>query len=175
MSTVAATFRPIPIRRRACFAATPAPRRSCCCGSCSPSPRSCSGSTSSPRSCSTTGPPTSRASSTTSSPGAQDAMYMVGVVEILAGLIVFVAQFGGLARRGLAREIIVGLLLVGGYGDIAPASSALRRRLRRAGPATAYRLATPRTGARRRRRDADHRPGVEGGARRRRASSSIAP
>jgi uncharacterized membrane protein YphA (DoxX/SURF4 family) len=51
---------------------------------------------------------------------AQDAMYMVGVVEILAGLIVFVApRFGGLLVAGWLAGIIVSLLLVGGYGDIA--------------------------------------------------------
>ena len=51
---------------------------------------------------------------------AQDAMYMVGVVEILAGLIVFVApRFGGLLVAAWLAGIIVSLLLVGGYGDIA--------------------------------------------------------
>jgi hypothetical protein len=47
-------------------------------------------------------------------------MYMVGLVEILAGLIVFVApRFGGLLVAGWLAGIIVSLLLVGGYGDIA--------------------------------------------------------
>ncbi len=51
---------------------------------------------------------------------AQDAMYMVGVVEILAGVIVFVApRFGGLLVAAWLAGIIVSLLLVGGYGDIA--------------------------------------------------------
>src|SRR5919106_660475 len=51
---------------------------------------------------------------------AQDAMYIVGVVEILAGVIVFVApRFGGLLVAGWLAGIIVSLLLVGGYGDIA--------------------------------------------------------
>ena len=51
---------------------------------------------------------------------AQDAMYMVGVVEIVAGLVVFVApRFGGLLVAGWLAGIIVSLLLVGGYGDIA--------------------------------------------------------
>jgi uncharacterized membrane protein YphA (DoxX/SURF4 family) len=51
---------------------------------------------------------------------AQDAMYLVGVVEIAAGLIVLVApRFGGLLVAGWLAGIIVSLLLVGGYGDIA--------------------------------------------------------
>jgi hypothetical protein len=51
---------------------------------------------------------------------AQDAMYMVGGVEILAGLVVLVApRFGGLLVAGWLGGIIVSLLLVGGYGDIA--------------------------------------------------------
>jgi hypothetical protein len=51
---------------------------------------------------------------------AQDAMYIVGVIEIIAGLIVFVApRFGGLLVAGWLAGIIVSLLLVGGYGDIA--------------------------------------------------------
>jgi uncharacterized membrane protein YphA (DoxX/SURF4 family) len=51
---------------------------------------------------------------------AQDAMYMVGVVEILAGIVVFVApRFGGLLVAGWLTGIIISLLLVGGYGDIA--------------------------------------------------------
>jgi hypothetical protein len=51
---------------------------------------------------------------------AQDAMYIVGVVEIIAGLVVFVApRFGGLLVAGWLAGIIVSLLLVGGYGDIA--------------------------------------------------------
>ena len=51
---------------------------------------------------------------------AQDAMYAVGVVEILAGLIVLVVpRFGGLLVAGWLGGIIISLLLVGGYGDIA--------------------------------------------------------
>ena len=51
---------------------------------------------------------------------AQDAMYLVGVVEIIAGVIVFAApRFGGLLVAGWLSGIIVSLLLVGGYGDIA--------------------------------------------------------
>ena len=44
---------------------------------------------------------------------------MVGVVEILAGLVVLVASLRRAARRGWLAGIIVSLLLVGGYGDIA--------------------------------------------------------
>jgi uncharacterized membrane protein YphA (DoxX/SURF4 family) len=51
---------------------------------------------------------------------ADDAMYLVGGVEILAGVIVFVVpRFGGLLVAGWLAGIIVSLLLVGGYGDIA--------------------------------------------------------
>jgi hypothetical protein len=51
---------------------------------------------------------------------AQDAMYVVGAVEIIAGLVVFAApRFGGLLVAGWLAGIIVSLLLVGGYGDIA--------------------------------------------------------
>src|SRR4051794_18066655 len=51
---------------------------------------------------------------------AQDAMYLVGVVEIVAGVIVLVApRIGGLVVAGWLAGIIVSLLLVGGYGDIA--------------------------------------------------------
>ena len=51
---------------------------------------------------------------------AQDAMYMVGAIEIVAGLVVFAApRFGGLLVAGWLAGIIVSLLLVGGYGDIA--------------------------------------------------------
>jgi hypothetical protein len=51
---------------------------------------------------------------------AQDAMYIVGAVEILAGIVVLVApRFGGLLVAGWLAGIIVSLLLVGGYGDIA--------------------------------------------------------
>jgi len=51
---------------------------------------------------------------------AQDAMYAVGVVEILAGFVVLVVpRFGGLLVAGWLGGIILSLLLVGGYGDIA--------------------------------------------------------
>jgi hypothetical protein len=51
---------------------------------------------------------------------AQDAMYMVGGIEIAAGLIVAVApRFGGLLVAAWLGGIIVSLLLVGGYADIA--------------------------------------------------------
>jgi hypothetical protein len=51
---------------------------------------------------------------------AMDAMYAVGVVEIVAGLVVLVSpRFGGLLVAGWLAGIIVNLLLVGGYGDIA--------------------------------------------------------
>jgi hypothetical protein len=51
---------------------------------------------------------------------AQDAMYLVGGIEILAGVAVFVApRFGGLLVAGWLAGIILSLLLVGGYGDIA--------------------------------------------------------
>ena len=51
---------------------------------------------------------------------AQTAMYMVGGVEIVAGLVVaFSPRFGGLLVAAWLGGIIVSLLLVGGYGDIA--------------------------------------------------------
>ena len=51
---------------------------------------------------------------------AQDAMYMVGVIEILAGVIVAInPRIGGLIVAAWLAGIIVNLLLVGGYGDIA--------------------------------------------------------
>ncbi len=51
---------------------------------------------------------------------ATDAMYMVGVIEIVAGLAVAVVpRFGGLLVAGWLGGIIVSLLLVGGYADIA--------------------------------------------------------
>ena len=51
---------------------------------------------------------------------AQDAMYVVGAVEIAAGLVVAVApRFGGLLVAGWLAGIILSLLLVGGYADIA--------------------------------------------------------
>ena len=51
---------------------------------------------------------------------AADAMHIVGVVEIVAGLVVAAApRFGGLLVAGWLGGIIVNLLIVGGYGDIA--------------------------------------------------------
>ena len=51
---------------------------------------------------------------------ASDAMHVVGVVEIAAGVIVAVTpRFGGLLVAGWLAGIIVSLLLVGGYADIA--------------------------------------------------------
>jgi hypothetical protein len=51
---------------------------------------------------------------------ADDAMLMIGAVEIVAGLVVAVApRFGGLLVAGWLGGIIVSLLLVGGYADIA--------------------------------------------------------
>src|SRR3954449_8581879 len=51
---------------------------------------------------------------------AGDAMHIVGVVEIVAGLVVAVTpRFGGFLVAGWLAGIIVNLLIVGGYGDIA--------------------------------------------------------
>src|SRR3954465_11946831 len=51
---------------------------------------------------------------------AADAMHIVGVIEIVAGLVVLLApRFGGLLVAAWLGGIIVNLLLVGGYGDIA--------------------------------------------------------
>jgi hypothetical protein len=51
---------------------------------------------------------------------AADAMHIVGVVEIVAGLVVAVVpRFGGLLVAAWLGGIIVSLLLAGGYGDIA--------------------------------------------------------
>jgi uncharacterized membrane protein YphA (DoxX/SURF4 family) len=51
---------------------------------------------------------------------ASDAMHIVGVVEIAAGLVVAaVPRFGGILVAGWLAGIILSLLLVGGYGDIA--------------------------------------------------------
>jgi hypothetical protein len=48
------------------------------------------------------------------------AMYIVGAVEIAAGVVVAVApRFGGLLVAAWLGGIIVNLLLIGGYGDIA--------------------------------------------------------
>src|ERR687887_226884 len=51
---------------------------------------------------------------------ASDAMHIVGVIEIVAGLVVaFTPRFGGFLVAAWLGGIIVNLLLVGGYGDIA--------------------------------------------------------
>jgi hypothetical protein len=51
---------------------------------------------------------------------AGDAMHIVGAVEIAAGLVVAVIpRFGGLLVAGWLAGIILSLLLVGGYADIA--------------------------------------------------------
>jgi hypothetical protein len=51
---------------------------------------------------------------------AADAMHMVGVVEVVAGLVVAVTpRFGGYLVAAWLGGIILNLLLVGGYGDIA--------------------------------------------------------
>ena len=51
---------------------------------------------------------------------AQQAMYAVGVVEVLAGVLVAVApRIGGWVVAAWLAGIIVNLLIVGGYGDIA--------------------------------------------------------
>ncbi len=50
---------------------------------------------------------------------AQDAMYMVGVVEIIAAFVVLIVpRFGSLLVAAWLGGIILSLLLVGGYGDI---------------------------------------------------------
>jgi hypothetical protein len=47
-------------------------------------------------------------------------MHLIGVVEIVAGLVVAVIpRFGGLLVAGWLAGIILDLLLVGGYGDVA--------------------------------------------------------
>ena len=51
---------------------------------------------------------------------AADAMHIVGVVEVVAGLVVAVTpRFGGYLVAAWLGGIILNLLLVGGYGDIA--------------------------------------------------------
>jgi hypothetical protein len=51
---------------------------------------------------------------------AGDAMHMVGIVEIVAGLVVlFNPRAGGYLVASWLGGIILSLLLVGGYGDIA--------------------------------------------------------
>src|SRR5215213_9817240 len=51
---------------------------------------------------------------------AADAMHIVGVVEVIAGLVVAVTpRFGGALVAAWLGGIIVNLLIVGGYGDVA--------------------------------------------------------
>lgn len=51
---------------------------------------------------------------------AADAMHIVGVVEIIAGLVVaFAPRIGGYVVAAWLAGIILNLLLIGGYGDIA--------------------------------------------------------
>lgn len=51
---------------------------------------------------------------------ASDAMHIVGVVEVVAGLVVFFApKFGGWLVAAWLGGIIVDLLTLGGYGDVA--------------------------------------------------------
>jgi hypothetical protein len=51
---------------------------------------------------------------------AGDAMHIVGVIEIVAGLVVAtMPRFGALLVAGWLGGIIVNLLIVGGYGDVA--------------------------------------------------------
>src|SRR4051812_11118524 len=51
---------------------------------------------------------------------ASDAMHIVGVIEIAAGLVVAVTpRFGGLLVAAWLGGIILNLLIIGGYGDIA--------------------------------------------------------
>jgi uncharacterized membrane protein YphA (DoxX/SURF4 family) len=51
---------------------------------------------------------------------AQTGMYIVGVVEVVAGLVVLASpRFGGLLVAAWLGGIIINLLLRGGYGDIA--------------------------------------------------------
>jgi uncharacterized membrane protein YphA (DoxX/SURF4 family) len=51
---------------------------------------------------------------------ADDAMSIVGVIEVVAGIVVAVApRYGSLLVAGWLGGIIVNLLIVGGYGDVA--------------------------------------------------------
>jgi hypothetical protein len=73
---------------------------------------------------------------------AADAMHIVGVVEIAAGLVVaFAPRYGGLLVAAWLAGIILNLLIVGGYGDIALRDFGLML-----GALTLSRLATARTG-----------------------------
>ena len=67
-------------------------------------------------------------------------MHIVGIVEILAGLVVaFLPRYGALLVAGWLAGIIVDLLLVGGYGDVAFRDFGLMLTA-----LTLFRLATPR-------------------------------
>jgi hypothetical protein len=94
---------------------------------------------------------------------AQDAMYIVGAIEIVAGFVVLVVpRFGGLLVAGWLAGIITSLLLVGGYGDIVLRDIGLLL-----GALTLFRLAgaQPESGARRRTEAfGATRPPVERGA-----------
>jgi hypothetical protein len=51
---------------------------------------------------------------------ADDAMSIVGVVEVLAGVVVaFAPRYGSVLVAGWLGGVIANLLLVGGYGDVA--------------------------------------------------------
>jgi len=51
---------------------------------------------------------------------AATAMHIVGIVEIAAGVVVLaVPRFGGLLVAGWLAGIILNLLLIGGFGDVA--------------------------------------------------------
>lgn len=78
----------------------------------------------------------------------QDAMYIVGVVEIAAGLVVAVSpRLGGLLVACWLAGIIVSLLLVGGYADIALRDfGLLLGALTLARLATAYSVRSPEPG-----------------------------
>src|SRR3954447_7709631 len=76
---------------------------------------------------------------------AADAMHIVGAVEIAAGLVVAaIPRVGGFLVAGWLAGIIVSLLLVGGYADIALRDFGLLL-----GALTLARLATADTSARR--------------------------
>jgi hypothetical protein len=76
---------------------------------------------------------------------AADAMHMVGVVEIAAGLVVAaVPRFGGYLVAAWLGGIILNLLLVGGFGDIALRDFGLLL-----GALTLTRLASAQDGSRR--------------------------
>ena len=75
---------------------------------------------------------------------AQTGMYIVGVVEIVAGLVVLASpRFGGLLVAAWLGGIILDLLLKGGYGDIALRDFGLLL-----AALTLYRLATAFAGGR---------------------------